>query len=219
MGDESFVVVFSADHTPGTIVPKRWNAACGPQNIGFVNVSLDVMKNPQYFNYDGIYEGENQRPWLIQDRNPNVKTYEQTMFTCVMPARKYMAPNPAVFLTDHTDVTVSSALHPRIRRIGDDYIIIWMESKYTNSKVNYAKSGSRQGMKAVITDEFGNIRKPAQWIQDPSFPQKPLFDVGNLPYVQNDRLIWAVAGDEEFEGKMIIHSLGLDLNLKSSLME
>ena len=94
-----------------------------------------------------------------------------------------------------------------------------MESKYTNSKVNYAKSGSRQGMKAVITDEFGNIRKPAQWIQDPSFPQKPLFDVGNLPYVQNDRLIWAVAGDEEFEGKMIIHSLGLDLNLKSSLME
>ena len=70
-----------------------------------------------------------------------------------------------------------------------------------------------------IRDRFGNIRTPAQWIQDPNFPQKPLFDVGNLPYVQNDRMIWAVAGDEEFEGKMIIHSLGLDLNLKSSLME
>ena len=141
---------------------------CGPQNIGFVNVSLDVMKNPQYFNYDGIYEGENQRPWLIQDRNPNNKTYEQTMFTCVMPARKYMAPNPAVFLTDHTDVTVSSAMHPRVRRIGDDYMIIWMESKYTNSKVNYAKSGSRQGMKAVIPMSLVILEKPYQWIQDPS---------------------------------------------------
>ena len=106
MGDESFVVVFSATiHQHNCSEEMEW--ACGPQNIGFVNVSLDVMKNPQYFNYDGIYEGENQRPWIIQDRNPNVKTYEQTMFTCVM-LRKYMAPNPAVFLTDHTDVTVSS---------------------------------------------------------------------------------------------------------------
>ena len=74
-------------------------------------------------------------------------------------------------------------------------------------------------MKAVVTDEFGNIRKPAQWIQDPNWPQKPLFDVGNLPFVQNDRMIWAVAGDDEFAGKIIIHSLDLDLNLKSSLME
>ena len=219
MGDESFVCVFSADHTPATIVPKRWNSACGPQNVGIVNVSLDVMSNPQYFNYDGIYEGDNQRPWLISDRNPNNKVYYQTMFTCVMPARKYMAPNPCTFLTDHEDIEVSSAAHPRIRRIGDDYLIIWSESRYTKSKVESSRSGSRQGMKAVVTDEFGNIRKPAQWIQDPNWPQKPLFDVGNLPFVQNERMIWAVAGDDEFAGKIIIHSLDLDLNLKSSLME
>ena len=74
-------------------------------------------------------------------------------------------------------------------------------------------------MKALICDEWGNIKKPAQWIQDPNFPQKPLFDVGNLPAVAGDRLVWAVAGDDEFDGLNIIHSLDLDLNLKSSLME
>ena len=219
MGDESFVVVFSADHTPNTVVPKRRTAGCGPQNIGLVNISLDCMENPDYWKYDGVYEGENQRPWIIQDRNPNLKTYEQKMFTCIHPARSYMAPNPAVFLTDHTDIEVSSAAHPRIRRIGDDYIIIWMESKFTKSKVSWHGSGARQGMKALICDEWGNIKKPAQWIQDPNFPQKPLFDVGNLPAVAGDRLVWAVAGDDEFDGLNIIHSLDLDLNLKSSLME
>ena len=94
-----------------------------------------------------------------------------------------------------------------------------MESKFTKSKVSWYRSGARQGMKALICDEWGNIKKPAQWIQDPNFSQKPLFDVGNLPGVQNDRLVWAVAGDDEFEDKMIVHSLDLDLNLKSSLME
>ena len=96
-----------------------------------------------------------------------------------------------------------------------------MESKYVNAKVNWSGSGSRQGMKALICDEFGNIRKPAQWIKDPSMEYAPLFDVGDNAYVHDNRLIWACAGtdDSEIEGKNIIHSLDLDLNLKSSVME
>ena len=217
VGDESFVVVFSADTTPTNIIPKRWTGSSGPKNIGLVNISLDVMNAEKYFQY----EESRERPWIIQDRNPNIQMYQQKMFTCHHPARTYMANNPAVFLTDHTDIEVSSAAHPRIRRIGDDYIIIWMESKYTSAKVNWSGSGSRQGMKALVCDEFGNIRKPAQWIKDPSMEYAPLFDVGDLPYVQNDRMIWACAGpdDSELEGKNIIHSLDLDLNLKSSVME
>lgn len=217
VGDESFVVVFAADREPTNIVPKRWTGSSGPKNIGIVNISLDVMNAEKYF----PYEEDGKRPWIIQDRNPNISISQQQMFSCVMPAETWMASNPAVFLTDHTDIEVSSAAHPRIRRIGDDYIIIWMESKYLKSLVNSSMSGSRQGMKALICDEFGNIKKPAQLIQDPNWDTQPLFEIGDLPYVHNDRLIWACAGPDrtEFAGKNIIHSLDLDLNLKSSLME
>ena len=217
VGDESFVVVFSADREPTNIIPKRWTGSSGPKNIGIVNISLDVMDAEKYF----PFEEDGKRPWIIQDRNPNISVSQQQMFSCVMPAETWMASNPAVFLTDHTDIEVSSAAHPRIRRIGDDYIVIWMESKYVSSLVNSSRSGSRQGMKALICDEFGNIKKPAQLIQDPDWDTQPLFEIGDLPYVHNDRLIWACAGTDytEFEGKNIIHSLDLDLNLKSSLME
>jgi len=217
VGEESFVVVFSADRTPSYVVPRRWNSACAPQNIGLVNVKLDVMDGG-YFQY----EDTDERPWIIQDRNPNISVSEQQMFNCRPPIKSWTAKNPCVFLTDHTDIEVGSAAHPRIVRIGDDYVVIWMESKFDQSKkIDSELSGCRLGMKALVCDEFGNIRKPAQIIQDPNMEQQPLFDIGNLATSHDGKVVWAHPGPAytELSGKIMIHSLDLDLNLKSSILE